>query len=53
MESKPLSQKELNKLELRILESVLYSTADIIDALMKDGVPYTKLTLGGPNANMG
>lgn len=42
-----ISRKELNKVELRVLEQILYSTADIIDALMRDGIPYTKVVLQG------
>jgi len=45
--TKDISRNELNKIELRVLEQILYSTADIIDALMRDGIPYTKLTLPG------
>ncbi len=47
MASKDLSRKALNEIELRVLEQVLYATAEVIDALMKDGVPYTKLVLTG------
>ena len=53
MATKSLARSEMNKIELRVLEQVLYSTADIIDALMKDGLPYTKIMAAPPTTAEG
>lgn len=42
-----LSQKAFNKQELKVLELLLYQTADLVNALMASGVPYTKVKIGG------
>ena len=42
-----LGQRALNKQELKVIELLLYQIADLINALMVDGVPYTKVKIGG------
>ena len=42
-----ISRKKLNEVELKLLESALYTIADAVNALMRDKVPYTKVELGG------
>ena len=45
-----LAREELNKLTLAVYREVLISTAPLIDALLRDGIPYTKSILEVPNA---
>lgn len=42
-----LAWSTLNKIELDVVEALLYYAADLIDALMVEGIPYTKVYLGG------
>ena len=46
-----LARSELNKKELATFEAVLRSVAPLIDALMVDGVPYTKLITPPPEVS--
>lgn len=41
-----VSKKKMEEVELRLIEAVLYMMADEINALMRDGVPYTKVKIG-------
>jgi len=40
-----LARSEMNKTELATFEALLYNLAPLIDALLVDGIPYTKITL--------
>ena len=42
-----IGQKNLNKLELRTFESSLWQLVPIIKRITKDGIPYTKIEIGG------
>ena len=42
---KSLARSEMNKVELATFEAILHSIAPLIDTLLADGVPYTKLIL--------
>lgn len=42
-----VSKKKMDEVELRTIEAVLYMMADEINALMRDGIPYTKVKIGG------
>ena len=38
-----ISRKKMNEVELRLFEAALYTIADAANALMRDGLPYTKI----------
>ena len=42
-----ISKKKMDEVELKLIEAALYTMADAVNALMRDGVPYGKLKLGG------
>ena len=42
-----IAQRAFNKVVLGVVEELLYAQADLINALMRDGVAPTKLVLGG------
>ena len=46
-EQQDISRKKLNEVELQLFEAALRTMADSVNALMRDGVPYGKLVLGG------
>lgn len=46
-EQQDISRKKLNEVELKLLEASLYTIADAVNALMRDGIPYTKVQIGG------
>lgn len=38
-----IRKQKLDEVEIKLIEAALYTIADAINALMRDGVPYTKV----------
>mgnify|MGYP001593749028 CR=1 FL=1 len=38
-----ISRKKMNEVELRLYEAACHVIADAVNALMRDGLPYTKI----------